>query len=141
MINYVNKTTEIVEHDIGIKFLDHIFSPQTRESLRQLQDEGNQVGNRPTTRRRSRTIQNENQKERESKYVSAAMLFLQYARSFNFVFNSFGFKCPLWTKELLSYQRLKYMSDTEMLICLALLAKKHSETKRKAKPTMASLEC
>lgn len=143
---YVNKTSEIVDMAIDVKLLDHLFSREIREKLitlqhtkRSTQASSSKKGRKARRPRRSK--EEENQRDRYSKYLRASMSFIGHPKAFELVFNNFGLKCGLWNKELLCYQRFKDMDDTEMTVCLALLAKRHNEERRKAGKSMTTTEC
>ena len=133
---YVCQLSKIVEKAIDAKLLDHFFDRHTRERIEQIE---NSAAKKKGPKSKL-TPEENNRKQVYSRYIRASISFFNQGSAFKLVFNNFGYKCPLWCKELLCYEKFVEMEEIEMTVSLALLAKRYNERRRKEAFNMTPAE-
>ena len=132
-----NKVSDIITKAISAKLLDHLFDRQPRDKVHKIGGASSSADTRSKTRMSSEEA---GLRQLYSRYIRAAICFLNKHHAFNLVFNKFGFNSPLWCKELLCYEKFMEMDQTEMTVSLALMAKRYVEKRRKGDLDMTPAE-
>ena len=135
---YHNKVPELTTKAISAKLVDHLLNRQTRNKVNNMG--GAESSTRKRTSKSRMSAEETSLRQLYSRYIRASISFFNQKPAFNLVFNKFGFKCPLWSKELLCYDKFLEMNQTEMTVSLALMAKRYTERRRKGDFDMTPAE-